>query len=70
MPWMMFCEACGKNPHDSQPERPYGCIFCDERYEYVEDAENCCAPIPEYECDECERIHNDMDEAIRCCRFE
>ena len=33
MPWMTFCEACGKNPYDAEPDRPYGCVLCGETFE-------------------------------------
>ena len=27
----------------------------------------CCVPVPEYECEECERLHPNIDAAMRCC---
>ena len=62
MPWMMFCEACGKNPHERpESERSYGCLFCGDSHEYIEDAENCCLEPPERERAECEQLDADAN---------
>lgn len=65
MPWMIACEACGKNPHSEQ--HPYGCALCGGKYADMEDAEVCCAADEGYPCPTCGDAWDDADDAERCC---
>ena len=54
---------------DTRPKMVYLCPDCDDRHDFEDDAQACCAPslFPSYVCPVCDEVHDTKRDAADCC---